>query len=207
VYHLQSMKYYIVIFIALMGLFSCVSYGHTERSITRTDTDTTVDLSGKWNDADSRIVAETISTDLVNGGWLFEFGASESRRPVVIVGNMRNESSEHISIESFVKDIEREMVNSTRIEVVASALERINIRTERVDQQDQASEETRALIREETGADFMMIGVITSQTDAVVGQKVVLYQVDVELIDIESNRKVWIGSTKIKKEIRQENIQ
>ena len=48
----------------------------------------------------------------------------------------------------------------------------------------------------------MMQGQITSVTDAVDGKKVVLYQVDMEIIHLESNEKVWIGSKKLKKFIK-----
>ena len=56
-------------------------------------------------------------------------------------------------------------------------------------------------IRAETGADFILVGGIKSIIDAVEGTSVVYYQTDLEMINIESMEKVWIGSKKIKKEI------
>ena len=55
----------------------------------------------------------------------------------------------------------------------------------------------------EIGADFLMLGVINSVEDQFEGEKVILYQVDLELIDIEKNLKVWLGNKKIKKYIGQ----
>ena len=51
----------------------------------------------------------------------------------------------------------------------------------------------------EKGADFMMQGSINTIVDAYKNEKVVFYQVDIELSHLESNEKVWIGSKKIKK--------
>jgi len=173
------------------------------RTVQRTSADTTTDLSGRWNDTDSRLVAEEMIGDLLNSAWLTNFSQQEGGKPVVIVGRVRNLSSEHIDTTPFIKDIERELVNSGRVTFVASAEEREAVREERMDQQTEASPETIKRLGEETGADFMLRGSITSQTDAVEGQRAVLYQVDLELINIESNVKAWINSKKIKKVIEQ----
>ncbi|MBN2626874.1 MAG: penicillin-binding protein activator LpoB, partial [Spirochaetales bacterium] len=106
-----------------------------------------------------------------------------------------------IETATFTKDIERELVNSGEVTFVASSNERLQVRDEKLDQQGNATEETMAALAAETGADFMLIGVITSQTDAADGKKVVLYKTDMEMIDIETNQKVWIDSKDIKKYI------
>ena len=51
----------------------------------------------------------------------------------------------------------------------------------------------------ELGADFMLFGSINSIIDQVEGKQAKFYQVDLELINIETNEKVWIGQKKIKK--------
>jgi len=181
-------------------LSSCMS---PARSVQRTAADTQTDLSGRWNDTDSRLVAEEMVRDVMGRPWLNDFRSSEGRKPVLIVGRIRNLSSEHIDTSPFVKDIERELINSGQVTFVASDSEREGVRDERMDQQVEASDESIKRLGEETGADFMLIGAITSQVDAVEGQQAVLYQVDMELINIETNEKVWLGSKKIKKVIEQ----
>lgn len=173
------------------------------RSVTRTAADEQTDLSGRWNDTDARLVAEEMVSDMLNRPWLSRFQEGEGEQPVVIVGDVRNRSSEHIDTTIFIKDIERELVNSGQVRFVAGEEQREQIREERTDQQTQASTETISRLGEETGADFMMQGVITSTTDAVEGERAVFYQVDMELINIQSNEKVWIGSKEIKKVIEQ----
>ena len=51
----------------------------------------------------------------------------------------------------------------------------------------------------EIGADLMLTGTINSIIDQEGGEQVVYYQVDMELTDIQSHRKLWIGDKKIKK--------
>jgi CRISPR/Cas system-associated protein Cas7 (RAMP superfamily) len=54
----------------------------------------------------------------------------------------------------------------------------------------------------ETGADFIVLGSINSVKDEVSGRYVILYQVNLELVDIETNQKVWIGQKNIKKSVK-----
>lgn len=184
---------------AVLLLGSCA----TGPTVTRTASDEVIDLSGRWNDTDSRLTAETMVVSMLSGGWLERFISDESREPVVIVGSIRNRSSEHIDAETFIKDIERELVNSGRVIFVAGGEAREEIRDERDDQQSNATQNTAAALAAETGADFMMQGVITSQTDAIEGKRATLYKVDMELIGLENNQKVWIDTKEIKKLVEQ----
>lgn len=187
------------LFILTLFLIGCGS----SREVSRIGTNEVVDLSGKWNDTDSRLTAETMVEDVLGRPWLTDFLTTEGKKPVVIVGNIRNKSSEHIVVDVFTKDIERELVNSGKVSFVASKDEREQVREERADQQDFSSEETMKKFYKEIGADFLLTGIINSIEDKYEGKKVILYQVDLELIDMEKNLKVWLGNKKIKKFIGQ----
>ena len=194
-------KYFILILISAFIISGCGS----SREVQRIDSKEVVDLSGKWNDTDSRLTAEAMITDALARPWLTDFMQANGEKPVVIVGKIRNKSSEHIAMEVFTKDIERELINSGKVSFVASAEEREQIREERGDQQEFASAESKKKFYQELGADYLMGGVINTIEDAYEGDKVTLYQVDLELIDIETNQKVWIGNKKIKKYIGQDD--
>lgn len=173
------------------------------RTVQRVGVEEVRDLSGRWNDTDSRLVAEEMVGDVLRRPWLADFKTSAGRNPVVIVGEVRNLSSEHIEMGTFVKDIERELINSGVVRFVASSAERSEVRSERLDQQSFSTEETAKRLAAETGADYMLKGGIKTLIDAVSGQQVKFYQIDMELIHMENNEKVWIGSKKIKKVVRQ----
>ena len=167
--------------------------------VTRVDVDETVDLSGAWNDTDSRLVAEEMIADALSQPWTLNFASQSGRAPVVIVGTVRNFSHEHINMNTFVADMERALVNSGRVEFVASSDERGEIREERTDQDLNASEETRNEAGQETGADFMLKGQINTIVDVEGDKQVRYYQVDLTMISLADNRKVWLGQKKIKK--------
>ena len=192
------MKKAVVVLLALCLTLACGS----SRKVYRIEPETQTDLSGKWNDTDARLVAEEMVSDCLSRVWLTNWVADAGERPIVTVGTIRNRSSEHIDMETFTTDFERELINSGHVRFVASKDQREEIRVdERMDQQEWASLETVKRIRNETGADFVLLGGIKSITDEIEGIKVVFYQTDLEMIDIESMEKVWIGTKKIKKEI------
>jgi len=157
------------------------------------------DLSGLWNDTDSRLVSEEMIADVLARPWLKDFTRMHKSRPAVIVGEIRNLSHEHINVNTFVGDIERALINSGKVDFVASSEEREEIREERKDQDVHAREDTRKAMGMEIGADFMLKGSINSILDAEGKRQVRYYQIDLTLISLADNRVTWIGQKKIKK--------
>lgn len=196
------MKRIIIISFAFLLIF-ITACGGPSRTVQRMSVEEVTDLSGRWNDTDSRLVAEQMISGMLKRPWVENFVEQQGKKPVVIVGQIRNLSSEHIQTDNFIKDIEREFVNSGRIKFVASSDERKEIRSERMEQQSYASMETAKRLAAETGADFMLMGSIKTQIDAVEGIQAKFYQVDLELIDLETNEKVWMDTKKIKKLVEQ----
>lgn len=190
---------------AACGLLFLAGCG-SSKQVTRLEADSTTDLSGEWNDTDSRLVANEMIGDVTSSPWVGEFTKAEKRKPTVIVGKITNRTTEHIEVKTFVKDLERSMLNSGQVDFVADAGEREQLREERKDQAQNALEETQKGPGKESGADFMLIGNISSIVDQEGGDKVKFYQVNMELVNIESNKKVWIGEKKIKKGISQDKV-
>lgn len=186
----------------LMGALILVGSSCANRTVTRVSPDQQIDLSGRWNDTDSKLVAEEMIRDVLNRPWLEDFNKGNGRKPVVIVGVVQNRTSEYIESETFIKDVEREFINSGMVRVVQNAEFREKLRGERADQGEFASPETQSQWGRELGADFMMFGVITSVTDSYKKEKVVNYKVNLELANLETNEKVWIGDKEIKKYIK-----
>lgn len=185
----------IILLAVIIG--SCAS-----RSVTRVDPNEQIDLSGRWNDTDSKQVAEQMSRDVLSKPWLARFEGKNERPPVVIIGIIINRTSEHIEAETFVKDVEIEFINSGKVRVVSSDLFREKLREEKEQQQTNATPETQKRLAAELGADFMLFGTINSTTDAYKKEKVVNYKINLELANLETTEKVWIGDKEIKKFIK-----
>ena len=175
----------------------------SKKTVTRLETDTVTDLSGRWNDTDSRLVAEEMIGSALSMPWLSEFHRSTGKNPVIIAGSIQNRSHEHIETRTFLKDIQRALLQSGQVSLVADSGEREEVRDERLDQLENADPQTVKRLGMELGADFMLSGEINTIVDQEEGVKVVFYQVDLQLINIETNAIVWMEEKKIKKGITQ----
>jgi len=185
----------------------------SNKHVTRVEPDTVTDLSGSWNDTDSRLVANALIEQSVTGPWLERYYNNHGgEAPAVIVGEFRNRTSEHIETTVFVRDVEFAYINSGLVTVVASAAERQEVRGERDDQQEFARADTRARLGQELGANYILQGDLTSIEDeeetvrfgAKRKEKIVFYQVDARLIDLQTNAVVWAGQHEIKKYIERQ---
>jgi penicillin-binding protein activator len=182
----------------LAGLAACGG-----QRVTRMDPSAVTDLSGRWNDTDSRLVANELIRLSLEGPWLPRFTDGHGgQAPTVIVGDFRNRSMEHVPVNTFLRDLESAYVSSGAVRVVARRAERDEIRDERRDQQEHARADTRSRIGQELGARYILQGEIQSIQDQERGERVVFYQVDATLVDLESNERVWVGQHKIKKAIQ-----
>ena len=85
------------------------------------------------------------------------------------------------------------------MQFVAEAGQRQEVRQERLDQAHNARADTVKPAGQEAGADFILQGTINTLVDELEGAKAVVYQVDLELVDIASNVKVWLGQKRVKK--------
>jgi len=188
---------FIFIAIALVStLFACTP----KRTVNRISPDQQIDLSGRWNDTDSKLAAEELTKEVLGEPWIEDFmKKSKGERPVVVVGLVKNKSHEHIDAETFIKDIEKSIIKSKQVRLVQAGDKRAELRAERADQQENASLETAKKWGLEIGADYIMQGSINSIVDTYENKKVVYYQIDLELTHLQTNEVVWMGDKKIKK--------
>lgn len=189
----------IKLFAALALAISVANCGSSNK-VERVSETTVTDLSGRWNETDSRLTAEQITAELMDHAWYSTFASENTgKKPVIIVGLITNKSHEHIATETFSKDIEKAIINSGRMKLVQAGNMREEVRAERADQQNFASQNTIKKFGLENGADFMLQGTVNSIVDQNKKDKSVYYQIDLELTNIQTNEKVWIGDKKIKK--------
>lgn len=171
----------------------------SQRTVTRVDPDQQIDLSGRWNDVDSKKVANKTVQQFLNSTRYEQYTADNGKTPAIIVGYINNKTSEHIDADNFIKKFEIEIFNSGLADLVESREFRERLREERADQQEFSSPETTAKWGKEYGADLMLFGTMTSETDTYNNKKVVNYIVTLYLTDIETNKRVWYGQEEIKK--------
>ncbi len=181
-----------------LALSAC---GPTRREVTRVPADRVIDVDYRFNDSDARQVWQGMVDDALFRGWLDRWSQENGRRPVILVGNIKNNTQDYINTKLFTRNFEREMLNSGRVRVVAARDDRGEIRDERIQGQEWNSPATRKALKNELGADLILVGDINDvQSQDPYNKTIVKYfQVNFDLTDLESNEKAWIGSVEIKK--------
>lgn len=172
------------------------------RQVTRIDPATQLDLSGRWNDTDSRKVADQMIYDLFESTRFKEYAEAKNTKPIILVGTIRNKTSEHIDADNFVKKIEVVIHNSNVADLVESSEFRDQLRVERLEQQEFADPATVKRMGREAGADLMLFGEITSEIDSYNNRRVVNYVTTLFLTDVETNKRIWYGQNEIKKYVK-----
>ncbi|NHA05272.1 penicillin-binding protein activator LpoB [Mucilaginibacter sp. HC2] len=196
------MKFNKIIAIAALAV-SGMLVASCSRQVTRVSTDETIDISGNWNNSDSRLVAADLTDKILNAAWInTHLEEHQGKRPVVIVGFVQNKSHEHIDAETFVKDVETAFIQTQKVRLVQGGKKRDELRAEKEDQQTNATVSSMKKFGLENGADYILQGSINSIVDAHKRQKVVYYQVNLELTNIQTNEVVWIGEKKIAKYVK-----
>jgi len=186
----------LLLLIVLIVVTSCA------RSVTRVDPSTQYDLSGRWNDSDSRIVADKMIADLMNSERFKEYAKAKGTKPAIIIGLVKNKTSEHIDADNYIKKLEAAIFNSNIANLVENDDFRDQLRVERANQQEFADPATVKQWGKETGADLMLFGEMTSETDVANKERVVNYITTLFLTDMETNQRIWYGQQEIKKHIR-----
>ena len=190
------MAYTIRFFLLFLVITSC------SRSVTRIDPGQQIDLSGRWNDSDSRQISQKMINDLLTSERFKEYSKALGKKPAIIVGLVNNKTSEHIDADNYIKKIELAIYNSGAADLVESGTFRDKLREERAQQQDFASPQTVSQWGKETGANLMLMGEMTSETDTYNKRRVVNYITTLFLTEMETNKRIWYGQQEIKKDIK-----
>lgn len=199
------MKRLIPLSLSILLTFSLT--GCLSSTVERVDAETQTDLSGHWNDTDARIVSNDLAEQLTDSAWYTNFIRENGRKPVIIVGSFRNNTDEHINTSIISRKLEISLLNTGKVLSVAGISDRQEIRNERDDQQINASLDSAKNIGNETAADFMLRGDIRTIVDSDGSKSARTYFISAELVDIETNTKIWLGeNSSIKKLIKYSKV-
>ncbi len=191
-----DMSRFLALAFAATILVSCA------RTVTRVDPSTEINLSGRWNDSDSRMVADKMIADLTSSERFKEYVKKKGSKPAIIIGYVKNKTSEHIDADNYIKKLEAAIFNANIANLVESDDFRDKLRVERAQQQEFADPATVKQWGKETGADLILFGEMTSETDLYQKQRVVNYVTTLFLTDMETNQRVWYGQQEIKKYVK-----
>ncbi|MFH1501877.1 MAG: penicillin-binding protein activator LpoB [Candidatus Eisenbacteria bacterium] len=187
--------------VALSLVAVVMASGCSKTKVMNVDPTTEGYVSGRWNDSDARAVADEIVPQTLSAPWMYAYrGANGDTRPRIVVGDIENNTSEHINIDVIMNELERVLINSGAVRFVADPKVRAALMEEVEWQEGMAKEGGVSGAVEEgvMGADFMMMGTVSSIVDQADKKAIIFYQVDLTLYDLRNWEKVWIGQAQRK---------
>ncbi|GMO23958.1 MAG: hypothetical protein Ta2B_03290 [Termitinemataceae bacterium] len=192
-------KIAVLLLTASVFTVSCASTPQT----TRVSSGKITDLDGNWNDTDVDIVCKDLINQFFESPRVANFEKTNKRLPVIKVSLFKNASNEPIDTTIISKRMQVVILNSGKADFVADDSVSETLRNEARDQQSNASAKTAARLADETGADFLLTGKVTSIVQAAGNKQVRAYDVSADATDISSHRIIWSGqNTEIKKVIK-----
>ncbi|MFA6844905.1 MAG: penicillin-binding protein activator LpoB [Sphaerochaetaceae bacterium] len=194
------MKRLVLVLLSTLLVFA----GCTDTRVARINENKQIDLSGNWNDTDIKIVSDAMIKDCLKGSWMKK--KTKGSKPVVIIGMVENRSSEHIDTTIISKKLEAALMSSGRVITVADFENRGDILMEREYQEQFASKKTSKNMKNETGADYMLLGSVKTNLDQEGNKAVRTYYVDLALVSVETGEKVWMQEKTVKKYIEKNHF-
>lgn len=164
---------------------------------------TTTQVRSLWTDADARLVAKEMITDCLSWAWVRAHKGSKGGKPVVTVASILDKTGGNADCTIFKAKLEAELKAADQVSFVANRAQLRQGVKGGGNQEEHISREVANQIRAETGANFILTGVITETTEQLEGEKVVNYQTDLQMVNAKTMAKVWEGSRKVWKAARQ----
>ncbi len=208
------MRALIIVCCACALIAALAACGGKRASVVSSETD--LHLSGNWNDADSRAVADELIPQCLSGGWIDAFATRVGRTPIVRISHVAvrvQDLDEVVESGIITDDLLRALQEGGAARVVAAREEAVGVRDTRVEMAEHAAQAPAQ--GQELAPDYLLTGVLLSQNDQVRDEgvavdtfrRVKFYQLTLSLVDVTTNEIAWSGSAERKKVIEQSSLE
>ena len=190
----------------LAALFGCstmllTTSGCVTKSKGYTNEKEVVVVGTRWSDSDNQIVAEAIVKQMLAANWFAE-ATKTAAKPKIGVAKIKNLTSEEIDVEALVNYMKNDLINSGKVTFVANQeADRSEMERELAYQQGgNVKKESRAKVGNQSGVGYLLKGEVSSKNEMDDDVKMVNYQVNFHLINLESAEEVWSGQKRVRKQ-------
>lgn len=160
-------------------------------------------IDDKWSPSDTQATMRTMLTSALGRPWLKNFRKGHAgRKPVVIVQDVQNRTDEHIDTVALTEFMETELINSGEVTFLEKA--RREQLLDELEFQDSGivAESSKKKKGNMAGADFLLVGSISSSIHTSGQLKNTFYQIQMKLVNIETSEIAWTERKEISKDIK-----
>lgn len=159
-------------------------------------------LSDQFNENDLQLIAKKMVDSLDTS----PFAKTLPAKPLLLVGKLRNRTSEHIDMSSLADKVRVQLQKTGRFSFVDKAA-RDEIAEEYDYQQSGAVRRDQAKgPGEQSGADYLITGAIASIVQEVGDDKLVYYKMTMQLTNLRSGVIEWTDEKELRKKFRKRSV-
>lgn len=154
--------------------------------------DETIPFDASYDYSDLRTLSRTMGESALRGNYL----RPGDEPPILVVLGIENRTTHHIDMKALADTIRSVMMQSGNVLFVNES-RRNEILREQAYQQVQVNEETRAALRNQLGAEYMLTGSLvelkkrSGREVRAARREEIYYQLTLEVTDLESSVIVW----------------
>lgn len=164
-------------------------------------------VDDRWNDTDARVISEKMIKSALSKVWLPEWQKEhKGQRPFLIVSDFENRTSEQIDTQPIFEAVRNELINSGKVRFLDGAQRQKILDEYRYQQSGTVRKEQAKGPGKQFGADFLLVGNLSSIVSEMDGYKRVTYQVEMRLTEISTSEIVWTEVEKITKQFKRSRV-
>lgn len=162
-------------------------------------------LSDRFNENDLQLIAKKMAESLANSP-RFQQPRQDGSLPIVLVGKLKNSTSEHIDMRSLGDKIQTALAQTGRFALVDQAA-RQDIAEEYEYQQSGYVDPNAAKgPGQQTSVDFLMTGDLASIIQEVGNDKLVYYKMTAKLSNVRTGLIEWTDEKQIRKKFEKKSV-
>ena len=166
------------------------------------DPEEIVMLGDRWNQNDMQLVAKKVVSSLE--GWVATAGIPG--KPVIILEQPRNRTSEHIDMQAMYDHVKTALINSGSFTFLDKAAREEIAREYEYQGSGYVNPGEAQGPGQQRAAELLLGGVITSTIQQVGNDKLAYYKATFELTDIRTTEIVWTDHKEISKQFKKRSI-
>lgn len=191
----------LVSLLAAVGLSACA----TQEAFTKgqyADPNEIDLLSDEWNPADLQLIAKKVVTDL-QASPVF---ANIQGRPLLIVGKLKNSTSEHIDMQSLADKMQTQLVNTGKFAFVDRAARQDVAEEYEYQQSGYVRPDQAKGPGQQAAPDYIMTGDLASIVQRVGSDEFIYYKMTAKLTNIRTGLLEWQDEKELKKKFVKQGI-
>jgi uncharacterized protein (TIGR02722 family) len=159
-------------------------------------------LSDEFNENDLQLIAKKMVGSLNDSGFVKQLPG----RPLLIVGKMKNKTSEHIDMESLGDKVRVELTHGGKFAFSNKAAREEIAQEYEYQQSGYVKKEEAKGPGAQSGADYLLTGSIASIIQQVGNDKLVYYKMTMECTNLKSGVIEWTDEKELRKKFKKRAV-